>query len=395
MAESLTQTLAERRAAPRPSPARYAAALLAVGAAVALTALVREAVGDRIPFAFFYAAVIVTTYYGGLRAGLVAFAASALLANYFFLSPFGAFSLSGVALLQTSVFAFTALCVVFFIDRSQRARAALAESEGRLLMEQRAARVGTWEWDLRTDAVTWSEGIWELLGGASEGRRPGIGDWAEFMHPEDRGRAFAKARAVIASGGAEYYDEFRVRRTDGNERWLASKAVVVRDAEGRAERLVGVNFDITERRRAEEARAFLAALVESSDDAIVGKTLEGVVTSWNEAAERLYGYAAGEMVGRSLSVIFPADRAGELAQLLARLRDGERIENHETTRVTKDGRLVEVSLTVSPVRDADGRIIGASTIARDIGWRRPSGSAPSASCASRPRSSRRSTAPAN
>ena len=115
-----------------------------------------------------------------------------------------------------------------------------------------------------------------------------------------------------------------------------------------------------------DAQARLAAIVESSDDAIVSKTLEGVVTSWNRGAERIFGYAAHEMVGRPIQVLFPPDRLDEEPRILARLHRGERVDHFETVRVTKDGRLVEVSVTISPVRDASGRIVGASKIARDI-----------------------------
>ena len=118
------------------------------------------------------------------------------------------------------------------------------------------------------------------------------------------------------------------------------------------------------------SRALLAAIVDSSDDVIVSKTLEGRITSWNRAAERLFGWSAEEAIGQSITLIIPRDRLPEEEDVLARLRRGERIDHFETIRVTKDGRLVEVSITVSPVRDASGTIVGASKIARDITARR-------------------------
>ncbi len=116
--------------------------------------------------------------------------------------------------------------------------------------------------------------------------------------------------------------------------------------------------------------ALLAAIVESSDDAIVSKTLDGIVTSWNRAAERLFGYTAAEMVGRPISLLAPAGREDEMPAILEHLRRGERVDHFETARRRKDGSLVEVSLTISPVRDARGRLAGASKIARDITERR-------------------------
>ena len=120
----------------------------------------------------------------------------------------------------------------------------------------------------------------------------------------------------------------------------------------------------------EEAVARLAAIVDSSDDAIVSKTLDGIITSWNGAAERLFGYSAQEAVGRSITLIIPAERLAEEDQVLASIRAGRRIEHFETVRVTKDGRHVPVSLTISPVKDSTGRIIGAAKIARDISEQR-------------------------
>ena len=116
--------------------------------------------------------------------------------------------------------------------------------------------------------------------------------------------------------------------------------------------------------------ARLAAIVESSDDAIVGKTLTGIITSWNEGARRLFGYTADEMIGQPIHRIMPPDRVDDMYRILARIRDGQRVEHFETERVRKDGERIQVSLTVSPIRDASGRIVGASKIARDVTDRR-------------------------
>jgi PAS domain S-box-containing protein len=116
--------------------------------------------------------------------------------------------------------------------------------------------------------------------------------------------------------------------------------------------------------------AFLAALVESSDDAIIGKTLEGIVVSWNPAAERLYGYSAEEALGRPITLIVPAELEDEIAVILRQIDSGEKVDHYETVRERKDGTRIEVSLTISPIRDQAGRIVGASTIARDVSERR-------------------------
>lgn len=127
-----------------------------------------------------------------------------------------------------------------------------------------------------------------------------------------------------------------------------------------------ITLDITDIKQAEERSAKLAAIVQSSDDAIVSKTLESVITSWNTAAERIFGYTADEMIGETIYKIIPPDRQDEEPLILARLKKGERVEHFETKRLTKDGRLLDISLTISPIKDARGNIIGLSKIARDI-----------------------------
>ena len=129
-------------------------------------------------------------------------------------------------------------------------------------------------------------------------------------------------------------------------------------------------FDVTEQRREEETRSLLAAIVAASDDAIVSKTLDGIILSWNEAAQRLFGYSPAEAIGRSIDLIIPLELRQEERKILERIRQGDRVDHFETVRVAKDGRMLDVSLTMSPVRDDSGRVIGASKVARDISERK-------------------------
>jgi PAS domain S-box-containing protein len=129
---------------------------------------------------------------------------------------------------------------------------------------------------------------------------------------------------------------------------------------------VNMLVDITERKRAEEATQRLASIVDSSDDAIISKDLDGIISSWNNAASRLFGYEAAEVIGKPVTILIPQDRRDEELFILQQIRRGERIDHYETVRRRKDGGLIDVSLTVSPVRNAQGKIIGASKIARDI-----------------------------
>jgi PAS domain S-box-containing protein len=135
---------------------------------------------------------------------------------------------------------------------------------------------------------------------------------------------------------------------------------------GRAVQIPGAIGDVTERGRAEQLRQVLAAIVESSNDAIISKNLDGIITSWNRAAERIFGYAADEIIGRHISILMPPEHIEDIVRILEHIRRGERVDHFETKRRSKDGRIIDVSLTISPIRDADGNIIGASKVARDI-----------------------------
>jgi PAS domain S-box-containing protein len=133
---------------------------------------------------------------------------------------------------------------------------------------------------------------------------------------------------------------------------------------------LAITRDITERKHAERAAVLLSAIVDSSDDAIVSKDLNGIIASWNQSAERLFGFTAFEAVGQPVTILIPFDRLDEEPKILARLRRGERVDHFETVRRRKDGELLDISLTISPVRNAQGVIIGASKIARDISDRK-------------------------
>lgn len=162
----------------------------------------------------------------------------------------------------------------------------------------------------------------------------------------------------------------RRRRKDGSLVDVSISISPVRDPEGTIVGASKVGRDITEQLRADAINSRLAAIVESSDDAIIAKNLDGIVESWNGGAERLFGYMAEEMIGRPITIILPPDRIEEEARILARLRNGERVDHFETVRLRKDGSEVQVSVTISPIRDRTGKIVGASKVARDISERK-------------------------
>jgi PAS domain S-box-containing protein len=174
-------------------------------------------------------------------------------------------------------------------------------------------------------------------------------------------------RKVLRTGAVVGLANHTVLRTNqGEEIPIDDSAAPIRDASGQLRGIVLIFRDITARRQAEATSLRLAAIVASSDDAILSKSLDGVVTSWNGGAERLYGYRAEEMIGQPILRLLPEDRYEEEYAILERLRRGEHVAPFETVRQAKDGRLLDVSVTISPLRDARGRIIGASKITRDI-----------------------------
>jgi len=160
--------------------------------------------------------------------------------------------------------------------------------------------------------------------------------------------------------------EYRIVRPDGVIRWVQDRGFQIRDDAGRLVRLTGIATDITERKQTETAALRLASIVEFSDDAIIGKDLNSIVTSWNKGAEKIFGYTAGEMVGTSIMRIIPDDRRNEESLILDKIKNGESMEHLETLRRTSDGRVIDVSVTVSPIKDSTGKPIGVSKVARDI-----------------------------
>ena len=197
-----------------------------------------------------------------------------------------------------------------------------------------------------------------------------VGQHITLIIPDERRAEEDDVLAHIRRG--ERVDHFEtVRRTkDGHLLEVSITVSPIRDAAGRIIGASKIARDITDRRRTDFAVRRLAAIVESSDDVIVSKTLDGVITSWNPAAERTFGWTAAEAVGQHITLIIPEERHAEENDVLARIRRGERVDHFETVRRAKDGRLIDVSITVSPLRDAAGHIVGASKIARDITDRR-------------------------
>jgi PAS domain S-box-containing protein len=260
--------------------------------------------------------------------------------------------------------------VAFDITESKQAQAILLEQAVRTTEERYRDIVEQldaifWEADPRTGRFTFvSRGAERILDYPAEDwiREPSL--WISCVHADDRTYVRERWTALLRGGGDDEF-EFRAETASGRSVWLQLRLHIPRSASADA-RAVGVMLDVTERKRSEEAAVRLAAIVDSTADAIVGKDLDGIITSWNPAAERMFGYQAAEVIGRSIRLVIPSDRQHEEDRVLNLVRRGERVANFETTRQRKDGTTFPAAVTVSPVTDVGGRIIGASKIARDI-----------------------------
>ncbi|MFO7324707.1 MAG: PAS domain S-box protein [Pseudomonadota bacterium] len=188
----------------------------------------------------------------------------------------------------------------------------------------------------------------------------------ELTHPDDVERTREQIARLIQHEVTSYTIEKRYVRRDGSATWSNTTVTLLRGLPGQGHQFFGILQPLDDRRQNEEMRNRLAAVVNSSDDAIITKTLDGIITTWNPAAERMYGYRADEAIGRPVMMLIPEDHAEEEPAILQRLRRGEHVDHYETVRRRRDGTLIHVSLSVSPLRDGTGRVIGASKIARDI-----------------------------
>ena len=197
-----------------------------------------------------------------------------------------------------------------------------------------------------------------------------IGENHRILNSGHHPKEFFQQMYHNIANGKVWHGEIMNRAKDGSIYWVDTTVVPFVGVDGKPRQYVAIRADITQRKQVEEVRERLAAVVESSDDAIIGKTLDGTITAWNSGAEKLFGYSSSEAVGQSIRMLLPPERAGEESDILARIGRGECVSHFETVRVRKDGKNIDISATISPLRDSSGAIVGASKIARDITERR-------------------------
>jgi two-component system, cell cycle sensor histidine kinase and response regulator CckA len=256
----------------------------------------------------------------------------------------------------------------------------LRETEALLREAQSEAHVGSWSVQLGGDVVMSQAG--RDVYGFTPHEPLRQQDLEELIHPDDRIRVLHDSRAALHGSAIAWQQEFRIVRRDGSVRWLQLRSRILREESGRPVRVVGVTQDITQRRHSieqlqasEERYRQIAAVVEWSNDAIIGCAVDGTISSWNRGATRLFGYDESEALLRSDEMLLPDVLVDEARLLLARVRHGEVVENHATVRRRKDGTNIEVLLTISPVLDAHGAVVGISNIARDLTSQRAAESA--------------------
>jgi PAS domain S-box-containing protein len=352
---------------------QYGLGYLVAIAATAAVVLVRwfvlaDVFGTEAPLYLFLFAVAASAWLGRLKAGLLATALGALVGTYFFLAQNGWVFVGTIDLVRIVLFLFSGVAISWFAESIYRSRdrADQQRESLRIILESIGDAVITTDAEGR---VTLLNPVAATLTGwtpAEAAGRP-LEEVFHILNEWSRQPVENPVKKVLSEGrivGLANHTVLLAR--DGPERPIDDSAAPIRDAEGAIQGVVLIFRDMTERRHAERIRTRLAAIIESSEDAVFSKDLDGTITSWNRGAERLYGYSAEEIIGKSVALLYPPDHLNEFPQIMERLQRGERIEQFETIRMRKDGQRFEASVSISPLKDDNGRVIGASDITRDI-----------------------------
>ena len=358
------------------TPARYIFTAALVTLSTFLRFALAQALGPGVPFILYYPTVVLCAWFGGLWPGLLSTALGGLLAWYLFIPLEFSFAASdATAPAQLVTFLLAGVLISFLAESLHKARRETEESEAHERERREELRVtlaSIGDAVITTDAlcrVTFMNKVAELLTGWKHEEASGraLEEVFHIVNEQTREQAENPAQKVVEKGIIMGLANHTVLISkDGVERPIDDSAAPIRDKDNRLAGVVLIFRDISERRRSELALAQLGAIVESSEDAIVGKNLDGVITNWNAGAERVFGYSAEEAIGRNITMLIPPDRLSEETIILQKLRRGEPVEHYETVRMTKDGRQIFISLSVSPIKNKAGEVVGAAKIARDI-----------------------------
>lgn len=360
----------------RSSIKTYALGIIALGVAVLLRWLLDPLMGDAFPLVTLFGAVAAAVWLGGYRLAIVVAILGYLASHYLFIEPRGQVNLDDLAnVVGLVAYLFTCALIIAFGESARFAQQ--RATERREILSVTLKSIG--------DAVITTDNAGHItyLNRVAES----VTGWAledALGQPLDKvfhivneatrlpveNPATKALRQGIVVGLANHT---LLIKKDGSECPIDDSAAPIRDEQGHVSGCVLIFRDVTAQRLVEREKAnqlhtarLLASIVESSNDAIIGKSLAGVIQSWNAAAERLFGYSATEAEGQHISLVIPAERISEEDEILARLKAGQRIEHFETERVRSDGQRILVSLTISPIKDEAGNVVGASKIARDI-----------------------------
>jgi PAS domain S-box-containing protein len=260
--------------------------------------------------------------------------------------------------------------VLVFRDMTEKklAQELLRQSEEQRRLALDGAELGVWHLDPEGNELITDQRFRAIFGCKADSIS--FDEAVAVIHPEDQQLVQDAVQAATRPvDPLPYAIEYRVVHPDGSIHWVFAKGSPTYDKSNKLKSFDGTVAEVTERYQTQVDAARLAAIVECSEDAIVSKSLDGIIQTWNAGAERLFGYTAAEAIGQPIAMVIPDDRMNEEQNIIARLRKGERIEHFDTIRMAKGGRLIELSITVSPIRNTKGIVIGASKIARDISER--------------------------
>jgi len=354
----------------------YTVAIAGIVAAVLLRYLLDPWMGDSLPLVTLFGAVAAAVWVGGIAPAIAVVIIGVAACDYLFIQPRHQFSMGGVAgLIGLLAYFFTCGLIVAFGEAARRAQA--RANERRELLRVTLLSIGDAVITTDVDArVTSMNTVAETLTGWPLHDALGcpLDDVFRIVNEETR-RAVANpaVRALREGVVVGLANHTVLIGKGGDEHPIDDSAAPIRDERGVVSGCVLIFRDVSEQRRIEHERdrqlmtaRLLASIIESSDDAIISKSLDGIIQSWNAGAERIFGYSATEAIGRHISLIIPADRLSEEDRIVASLKAGERIDHFETERLRADGERILVSLTISPLKNAAGAVIGASKIVRDV-----------------------------
>ena len=357
----------------------YAISLLVLAAAVLLRWLLDPLMGDSLPLVTLFGAVAAAVWLGGYQPALLVTIVGYAACDFLFIEPRGAFVLSSEAIVGGLAYLFTCALIIGTGEGMRRAQE--SASAGGEVLRVTLGSIG--DAVITTDIegrVTYLNRVAESLTGWTRQDAIGrpLGEVFRIVNEDSRQIVESPvARALREGVVVGLANHTLLVSRDGSERPIDDSAAPIRNDHDVVSGCVLIFRDISERRQWEKREAarlvsarLLASIVESSDDAIISKSLDGIIQTWNAAAERLFGYTSDEAVGRHISLVIPLERIAEEDHIVVTLKAGTRIEHFETERVRKDGQRILVSLTVSPIHDDTGQVIGASKIVRDISERK-------------------------